>query len=334
MDNKRYTARFSIILPVRNGGNYAKECVQSILSQTVSDFTLHILDNQSTDDTLEWIRSLDDPRIEIYPSHRSLTIEENWARIKDIPKNEFITLIGHDDKLYPFYLEEMSNLIKKHPNASLYQAHYQYIDSRGDSLRPSLPMDEVQFSHEFLACHMKRTMDSTGTGYLMRSRDYDMLGGIPLYPNLIFADYELWIRLSSISYKATTVRECFAYRIHESVSKTTRGEEYIRAFERYTDFLLTLKEKDGFKEVIGRYGKDFLLYYCQSLSHRLLRMPRNTRTLSVKQFIDRCSDYAGKLIPGQPFTPLSKPLTKIALQLDYNFFGRQVFALYQKIKRR
>ena len=112
-------AKFSIILPVRNGGEYVKECIKSILSKTLPDFNLLILDNQSTDGTSDWIKALDDNRIDIYPSDRPLTIEENWGRIKTLPKNEFITLIGHDDKLYPHYLKDMSELIEKHPQASV-----------------------------------------------------------------------------------------------------------------------------------------------------------------------------------------------------------------------
>ena len=41
-------------------------------------------------------------------------------------------------------------------------------------------MDEVQYGHEFLACHMMQTMDSMGTGYCFRSDDYNKLGGIPV----------------------------------------------------------------------------------------------------------------------------------------------------------
>jgi hypothetical protein len=182
---------------------------------------------------------------------------------------------------------------------------------------------------------MKNTMESMGTGYMMRSEDYDAVGGMPAnYPNLIFADYELWIKLIANSYKATTVKECFAYRIHQSVSRVTKGEVYINAFDTYVRFLLTVRDRKGFKEVIERYGSDFLLYYCQSLSHRLLRMPRKQRKLGVKQFIEQCRGYAEILIPGQSFEPLSRPLTKIAQQLDYTILGRQVFAVYQKTKRR
>jgi glycosyltransferase involved in cell wall biosynthesis len=48
--------KFSIILPVKNGGEYVKECVQSILAQSCPDFNLHILENCSTDGTAEWLQ--------------------------------------------------------------------------------------------------------------------------------------------------------------------------------------------------------------------------------------------------------------------------------------
>ncbi|MES1249586.1 MAG: glycosyltransferase family 2 protein, partial [Chitinophaga rupis] len=181
--------KFSIILPVRNGGDYVKECVSSILQQTLEDFNCIVLDNCSTDGTSEWLRSLNDPRIVLVPSERSLTIEENWSRIKNVIRNEFMTMIGHDDLLHPHYLQEMNDLIARHPGATLYQTHYSYIDGSGSLVRHCLPMDEVQQVHEFLACQMARTIDSTGTGYMMRSADYDRVGGMPAdFPNLIFAD--------------------------------------------------------------------------------------------------------------------------------------------------
>ena len=49
--------RYSIILPVYNGGEYFKECVFSILSQTYACFDLHVLDNHSTDGSSEWIKT-------------------------------------------------------------------------------------------------------------------------------------------------------------------------------------------------------------------------------------------------------------------------------------
>ena len=92
-------SKFSIILPVRNGGEYVKECINSILAQSYMGFELLVFDNNSSDGTLEWLNSIDDKRVKVYPSATSLTIEENWGRIIALEKGEFITLIGHDDIL-------------------------------------------------------------------------------------------------------------------------------------------------------------------------------------------------------------------------------------------
>jgi len=328
-------SKYSIILPVRNGGEHVKECVRSILAQTCRDFNLLVLDNNSNDGTPEWISSLKDERIIIYPEKEALGIEGNWARIKGIKKNEFITLIGHDDILLPHYLEEMERLINKHPQASLYQSHYSFINVNGAFTRYCMPMDEIQYGHEFLACQLARTMDSMGTGYMMRSKDYDALGGIPVeYPNLIFADYQLWVELSLINYKATSDKVCFNYRVHDSVSKLTNGEQYQQAFEKYVYFMAALGNKnEQVRSVIEKYGHDMLMYFCESLSHRLLKTPVANRKTKVNEFIEKCRSYAAILIPGQPFDPSGKFRISIAGKLDSNVVGRSVFNMYKKITK-
>lgn len=326
-------SKYSIILPVRNGGTYVKECVHSILAQTLPDFNLIVLDNCSSDGTTEWIQSLQENRIVLHPSEKSLTIEENWHRIIDIPKNEFMTMIGHDDILGPHYLEEMNRLIVSHPTATLFQAHYDFIDGNGKEIRPCLPMDETQYAHEFLACQMARTMESMGTGYMMRSRDYDDIGGMPSnYPNLIFADYELWIKLMLRGYKATTLRKCFSYRVHMSLSRTTNGALYQEAFGKYIYYLKELMQKDqNMQLVITRYGKQMLMYYCESLSHRLLKTPGKERSFKVAEFIRRCEWYAREIIPEQHFKPLERFRIRIAKQLDDFVLGRTLFNVFKKL---
>ncbi|MBL7700265.1 MAG: glycosyltransferase [Chitinophagaceae bacterium] len=325
--------RFSIILPIRNGGEYAKLCVNSILNQTIRDFNLIVLDNASTDGALQWIQSLNDNRIIIFSSQKSLSIEENWSRIKTVPKNEFMTMIGHDDILKPFYLEEMDKLINLHPDAGLFQTHYSYIDKDGKITRKCLPMDEVQKSYEFLACQMNGTIDSTGTGYMMCSADFDKLGGMPVnYPNLIFSDYELWIKLSKNSYKATAQRECFEYREHMSVSRATNGEQYEAAFGQYVHFLSTLRNEEHFAEVIARYGHKMLLYFCESLSHRVLKTPVNKRKIRVKDVVKNFHVYADLLIPGQSFQPMGIPGIRYASWLDQSVLTRNTFNFINKFR--
>lgn len=325
--------KFSIILPVRNGGEYVKQCVRGILSQSLQDFNLIILDNCSSDGTLEWLYSLNDSRIVFHESDKALSIEENWSRIKDVPKNEFITLIGHDDLLCPDYLEKMDQLILLHPDASLYQAHFQYIDNEGSLIRNCLPMDEMQYAHEFLACVMCRTIDSTGTGYMMRSKDYDAVQGIdPAFEKLLFADYALWVRLTLLSYKATSMHMTFKYRAHESVSRTTGTQKFINAFERFINFIKEHSEQNAeIRLVTQRYANEMLLFYCESLSHRLLKTPRKERELLVGDFIEMCKRHAHTLSPLNVFDPERNSKINIAKKLDSNDLGRMLFKIAKKI---
>jgi glycosyltransferase involved in cell wall biosynthesis len=327
------TAKYGIILPVRNGGEYVKECVASILGQSLPDLDLHVLDNSSTDGTLEWLRTLTDSRVHIYPSDRSLSIEENWGRILPLEKNEYITLIGHDDLLDTHYLATMDALIGQHPNAALYQAHFRYIDSKGSVIRRCKPMDARQSAVEFLAFFLAGLIDNMGTGYMMRSAAYDAVGGMPPYPNLLFADFELWIELSKGGYKATAVEETFSFRLHQSMTTTSSDMKYRQAFGRFIDYLAQVRSGNpAMEEVVRRYSLLFLMTYCKGLSHRLLRTPlkkRNNET--VAQFITGCRAYADRLVPGNDFNPYQIFSMRLARRIDGSALTRAHFLLFKRL---
>jgi glycosyltransferase involved in cell wall biosynthesis len=67
----------SILTPVWNGLPYIKECIASVLFQNFEDWELIISDNGSTDGTLEYIDSLNDPRIRIFKQEVNLGIMGN-----------------------------------------------------------------------------------------------------------------------------------------------------------------------------------------------------------------------------------------------------------------
>jgi len=324
---------FSIILPVRNGGEYVKECVNSILAQSLGDFHLQVLDNCSTDGTSDYLRSLSDERIKIYPADRPLTIEENWARITTIPKNEFITLIGHDDVLDPNYLAVMDRLIQKHPQASLYQAHFRYINASGGTIRRCKPMDEIQSPQEFIAFFLAGIIDTMGTGFMMRAVDYDAVGGIPPYPNLLFADFELWINLAGKSYKATAFEECFSFRLHQSTTTTSADIKFQQAFTQFNAFLKQLKEtRPQYREVIERHALGFIQSYCKGLAHRLLRTAVGKRSgLTVKNFVAQCKKDADAILPGNSYNPYDHFSLRLAKNIDSNWLTRQIFLLFKKL---
>lgn len=257
--------RFSIVLPVRNGGDYFKECVSSILNQTNRNFDLIILDNASTDGSLEWIRSLNDLRIKIYESKQSLSIEDNWARIVQIPKNEFMTIIGHDDLLDPNYLNIMGNLIHQYPDAGLYQAHFRLIDANGTTIRSCNKMPLREEASAFLEARFSFQRDSFGTGYMFRSSDYEKVGGIPAYRKLLFSDDALWVSLMIRSYKATSADECFSYRVHNQ--STSYAPDRSSLLDALADYLVFLKkcslENEKIAQFLNYHLSDYILLWFQ-----------------------------------------------------------------------
>jgi glycosyltransferase involved in cell wall biosynthesis len=240
--DRRYSSnrQFLIVLPVRNGGKHLKACVGSILAQTHDHFRLVVLDNASTDDTVNWLRQRHDPRIVILESPVPLDIEENWARILHLDmSDEFLTIIGHDDLLDSAYLSGMSTLIDAHPDARLYQAHFRLIDKHGRKLRRCLPMPARETAESFLAARLRLRRDSYGTGYMYRAADYVRVGGIPPYKKLMFADDALWLSLMRGSYKATLPQEAFSYRLHQG--GTSHSPDWQSTFDSlgaYLDFLV------------------------------------------------------------------------------------------------
>jgi glycosyltransferase involved in cell wall biosynthesis len=94
---------FGIILAVRNCWPYVQECVESVLAQTYPHFDLVVLGNQSTDNTMDWLKTLKDERIRLFSSQVPLSTDESWARAKDVEKQEYMTLIGHDDTFDPIF---------------------------------------------------------------------------------------------------------------------------------------------------------------------------------------------------------------------------------------
>jgi glycosyltransferase involved in cell wall biosynthesis len=325
--------KYSIVLPVRNGGSYVKECVQSILSQTLKDFELVVLDNNSTDGTTDWLRSLNDDRIILYLSENDLTIEENWARVLTVPKSQFCTLIGHDDLLEPHYLEVMDRLISKYPDASLFLTQFHLIDSKGAIIRKAKEVPERQSGPQFLQSLLQNKFDLMGTGFMMRSKDYEAVKGIPPYPSLLFADFELLVELAGIGYLVADDQVCFSFRIHQSTTTRSSNITMQKAFDRLMHYLEKLRRKDRqMDQVIQGFGLEFLSVYCKGLTHRLLRTPVSKRDgLMVRDFLIQCRHYASILSPDKKFDPLSIPSVRLAAWIDASSISRKAFLMFKKI---
>ncbi len=293
-------AKFTLIVPSYNGGSYLKECIASIQAQTYTDWTLAVLDDGSTDGSLEWLGGLNDPRLTLYPAPEHLGIVGNWGRALEIPKAEFMTIIGQDDRLDPDYLAVMDALTREHPDAGLYHAHFRFINARGRVIRPCRPLPARETAAEYLTALFTGNRDTYGTGYLMRSARYEAVGGIPTFEKLLFADDALWMALMEGSYKATASQKCFSCRLHPaSASGGTGWQSWLAAMPPYAAFLEGLAARDSdFAQAYAAHAPGYFEGWRRSLwTLALTQATRQSRRVEPDA-LQSITEVAARMPPG------------------------------------
>lgn len=261
--------KFSVVLAVRNGWPYVQECVESILAQTYPHFDLIVLDNQSTDNTVPWLKSQKDSRIRLYHSSAPLSIVDSWARVVSVEKQEYMTLIGHDDRLDAGFLDAIKRLIDRYPDAKLYQTGLRLIDSSGQKIRSCKPVPDRETPAQYLEGRFTYQRDITGTGIVMRSTDYDRQGGLPHFERLFFADDALWLSLMQGGCKAYDPAELASVRMHgkkESTTKPSAWRSLLLGLNQFSDFLQGYVQHDGqARAAVAKHATAFMLKYHQNL---------------------------------------------------------------------
>ena len=95
----------SVIMPTYNAEAYIKEAVNSIVNQTYPHFELLICDDGSTDNTIEIINSIQDPRIQLFRNNKNLGNLKTTNFLFSKCKGEYIAIQDADDFSFPTRLE-------------------------------------------------------------------------------------------------------------------------------------------------------------------------------------------------------------------------------------
>jgi glycosyltransferase involved in cell wall biosynthesis len=99
----------SVCVPTYNGSKYLESCLDSILSQTFTDFEVVIVDDQSSDTTCDsaMAYAARDKRIKVFRNPVNLGLVGNWNRCVELAGGEWIKYVFQDDLLEPACLEKM-----------------------------------------------------------------------------------------------------------------------------------------------------------------------------------------------------------------------------------
>jgi glycosyltransferase involved in cell wall biosynthesis len=118
----------SVVIPLYNKELHIGRTIKSVLTQTISNFEIIIVDDGSTDKGVEIVKSFTDPRIRLIQQENAGV---SAARNKGIQeaKSDLIAFLDADDKWMPTFLETIISLRRKYPKAGIYATSYSWFDS-------------------------------------------------------------------------------------------------------------------------------------------------------------------------------------------------------------
>lgn len=211
------TPEITVILCVKNGGNFLHQCIESILNQTYSNFEFLIIQNGSTDNSNEIIESFDDKRIKLYKTNiTQLSFNLNYGLNQ--AKGIYIARIDADDIAHPQRFEKQIGIIQEF-NYDVVGSNINCINEQGDYKKTIyFPENNEKIRRNILfksvlahpSIMVKKDTLLSASGYL---------GG------RYAQDYDLWLRLMrNKAIQFYNIQESLIqYRVHLNQTKGNKN---------------------------------------------------------------------------------------------------------------
>lgn len=120
----------SVVIPLYNKEKQIAYTLQSVFEQTFQDFEIVVVDDGSTDNSVEEVEKFDDSRIRlIHQTNAGVSAARN--RGIEEASGELIAFLDADDVWMPEYLATQYGLYQKYPECSVYACNYEFRDSEG-----------------------------------------------------------------------------------------------------------------------------------------------------------------------------------------------------------
>lgn len=146
--------KVSVIMSVWNNGPYVAKTIDSILAQTFDNFEFIIMDDRGGDNTVEIIRSYNDPRIKLHTNPENMGIARSLNSAISKATGEYIAVMDGDDIAEPERLAQQVAYMDAHPDTGILGTSAYEITS-ADALicsrRQPISDDAIRFQGLFLA---------------------------------------------------------------------------------------------------------------------------------------------------------------------------------------
>lgn len=236
-------------MPVCNAEKYLREAIDSIIHQTLTDFEFLIIDDGSTDNSIDIINSYTDSRINLICNEKNLGISATLNKGIEIASTELIARMDADDISYPDRLQKQYDFFQNNPGFALLSTSTRVVSSDNKPVRIDKFDNAYYYYNLNFICWMYHS-----TIMYKRSVVID----VGKYAVPYSEDFDLFWQISR-KYKIYNLKEVLLdYReCDESLSTTTKREEYensqheqvLRNIHYYTgsNYHLTYNEIECFR---------------------------------------------------------------------------------------
>ncbi len=322
------TPRITILTTVYNGLPYLSESIESILSQTFTDFEFLIIDDASTDDSLKCINSYKDSRIKVIQNTKNIGQVPSLNKGLQLANGQYIARIDQDDVSLPSRLAEQLDFMENHPEVVIVCSWEYTIDSNGKKIRTW--KSNLNNYGEFLGPILLGLCPIWHPSVMFRKEVVIGLGGF----DTSYApseDYDLWKRIAMNRFNAAIVprfhllqrnhnrRQSVIYYDKQKNSTIRVHNETIRQFTAHKDVnclaaLLRLEKDPCGKEYNRKHIKDILVALNEMIANVSdMQNLTHSEVKSLKKIIYR------RLGPGVSYAGV---LTQLPSALFYPaFFG-------------
>lgn len=257
-------------IPTWNRADLLRECIQSVLDQTMADLEVHVFDNASTDATPEVVASFDDPRLTYVRNETNLGNQPNMTAALRAGTAPYVYLLLDDERMLPTCLERKADFLDRHQDVVLVHSAFEEVSIDGEQLSPWAAFCELR-------------TDTVETGPTFIERSYLVPGRIHigsflarreavreegLFPeDLPLDDHPLWLRIATRGSMAFLAEPLDVRRIVPGVSSEAGYLVYEKG--RYRPTLWLVKEA---KAVLLRFTGTYARTPAEA--RRLRRMAR------------------------------------------------------------
>lgn len=173
----------SVIIPLYNKEHFVKDTIESVLSQTYNDFELIIINDGSTDKSVNIVSEFNDPRIKIVNQDNAGVSAARNHGLK-IAKGDFISFLDADDTWRTDFLGTMIELTKKFPQESVFSVAQE--DRPINSLPSGVSIVKDFCSYYYCFC----------TGSLFFKKEVFECVGLFKQNIQIGEDFDMWLRIA------------------------------------------------------------------------------------------------------------------------------------------